>query len=324
MSVLVLLEQRGELKACALEAATVAGSVARAAGLELNALYIGQSLEGHESELAGLGISKVFAYENVRLENYSNDSYVPIIKDLAEELGAGIIIASASASGKEMCASVAARLDAELLQDCVGLSWDAGLVATKPIYAGKVLSEVQITTTPAMASLRPNVVAIEREGDNLPEVVHRDMPAVSLRTVLKEVVRAAAGSLELTEAKIVVSGGRGIGGPEAWPVLQRLCDVLGAALGASRAAVDAGWIDASHQVGQTGKVVSPDLYIACGISGAIQHQAGMRTARIVVAINKDPDATIFKICDYGIVADLHEIVPMLTAEIENLRSQGTR
>ncbi|MFC1734636.1 electron transfer flavoprotein subunit alpha/FixB family protein [Candidatus Hydrogenedentota bacterium] len=316
MSVLVLLEQRGELKTCAFEAATAAGKVARDAGLELNALYIGKSLGAQAADLAGFGISKVFVCENSELQHYSNDGYVPVVCDLANELDTQIIIGSASALGKELCASVAARLNGELVQDCVELSWNDEVVATKPIYAGKVSSELLITSTPALVSLRPNTVAVERNDDVAPEVVARDMPGVSLRTVIKEVAMAAAGSIELTESKVVVSGGRGIGGPEGWPVLQRLCDALGGALGASRSAVDAGWIESAHQVGQTGKVVGPDLYIACGISGAIQHQAGMRTSRVVVAINKDPDADIFKICDYGIVGDLHEIVPILTGELE--------
>lgn len=191
-------------------------------------------------------------------------------------------------------------------------------MARKPVYAGKVLSDVRVSSSPALVSLRPNVTAVVQEGDGLPEIVRREMPEVSLRTVLKEAADAAAGTVELTEAKIIVSGGRGIGGPENWPVLQALCDALGAALGASRAAVDAGWIHHAHQVGQTGKVVSPDVYIACGISGAIQHQAGMRTSKIIVAINKDPNANIFKICDYGIVGDLFEVVPMLTEEVKKV------
>ena len=320
MSVLVLLEQRGELKACAVEAATAAGQIAQHAGMELNAVYIGQSLGNDINELAGLGIQKVFAYENEALTHYSNDRYISIVCDLANELNAQVIIGSATALGKELCASVAARLDAELLQDCVSIAWDGAVKAQRPIYAGKVVSDVRITSTPAMVSLRPNTVSIDRNGDSTPELITREMPQADLRTVLKEAVTAASGTVELSEAKVIVSGGRGIGGPEAWPVLQSLCDVLGAALGASRAAVDAGWIPHDHQVGQTGRVVSPDLYIACGISGAIQHQAGMRTSRIVVAINKDPEANIFKICDYGIVGDLHEVVPILTEELQKALS----
>ncbi len=315
MSVLVLLEQRGNLKACALEAATAANKIAQAAGMDLIAVYIGQSLADDSAQLAGLGINTVYAYENDALKYYSNDGYVPIVRDLVQELGAKVIIGSSSALGKELCASVAARLGVELVQDAIDVQWDSGLLAKKPVYAGKVLADVRITDSPAMVSLRPNVIAIEKNGDTVPTVEQRPMPEVSLRTVLKEAAEAAAGQIELTEAKIVVSGGRGIGGPENWPVVQDLADAMGAALGASRATVDAGWIHHSHQVGQTGKVVSPDVYVACGISGAIQHQAGMRTAKIIVAINKDANAPIFKICDYGIVGDLFEICPLLAKEV---------
>lgn len=318
MSVLVMLEQRGDLKACALEAASKAAEVAKAAGMELNAVFIGQSLGDQVNELKGFGIKKVYSYENDKLQYYTSDAYVPIVRDLAQEVGAKIIVGSASSLGKEFCASVAARLGVELAQDCVDVRWDNGVVARKPVYAGKVVSEVRIKDEPAFVSMRPNVVAVERDGDAVPEVEQRDMPAVDLRTVIKDVAQAAAGTVSLTEAKIIVSGGRGLGGPEPFAMLQELCDVLGAALGASRAAVDAGWIPHAHQVGQTGKVVSPDLYIACGISGAIQHQAGMRTSRIIVAINKDPEANIFKLCDYGIVGDLFEIVPLLTEEAKKV------
>ena len=317
MSVLVLLEQRGELRACAAEAATAAAMIAKAAGMPLNAIYIGAGLGEHVAALAGIGIEKVFAYEHADLAHYANDAYVPIVCEAVKELGATVVIGSATALGKELCASVAARLGVELVQDCTELKWDNGLTAVKPIYAGKVIANVRVTDTPAMASLRPNVAVVVREGDKKPEVVGRGIPAgLIVRTILKEAVEAPPGTIELTEAKKVVSGGRGIGGPEAWPMLQALCDVLGAALGASRAAVDAGWIPHAHQVGQTGKVVSPDVYIACGISGAIQHQAGMRPARVIAAINRDANAAIFKVADYGIVGDLHEIVPLLTQALK--------
>ncbi len=316
MSVLVLLEQRGRLRKCAFEAAVAARDIARAAGLPLNAVYIGASLADETAELAGLGIARVYAYENETLRHYSNDAHVGIVEGLVRELGAQVVIGSASALGKELCASVAARLDVDLVQDCVSCAWDNGLTAVKPLYAGKVLSTVRLTGTPAMISLRPNVVSVARDDSPAPEIERRPMPEVTLRSVIKAVTEAAAGVVELTEAKVVVSGGRGLGGPEGWPVLKELCAVLGAALGASRAAVDSGWIHHSHQVGQTGKVVCPDVYIACGISGAIQHQAGMRPAKIIVAINKDPSAPIFKVCDYGIVGDLYEIVPLLTQELK--------
>lgn len=320
MSVLVLLEQRGALKPCAFEAATAAARVAKDAGLALNAVYIGQSLSGQAGELAGFGIGTIYAYENSQLGHYSNDAYVPIVRDLAQELGATVIIGSATALGKELCASVAGRLGVELVQDATGCRWENGLHATKPVYAGKVVSEVAVNDKPAMVSLRPNTSPVERSGGDAPEIVKRDMPEVSLRTVLKEAAEAATGTVELTEAKIVVSAGRGVGGPEHLPVVEHLAKAMGAAFGASRAVVDAGWIHHSHQVGQTGKVVSPDIYVACGISGAIQHQAGMRTSKVIVAINKDPQANIFKICDYGIVGDLFEICPLLTEAV--LQAKG--
>ena len=320
MSILVLLEQRGELRPCALEAASAARDIAKASGLALNAVYIGRALEDQAAKLAGFGIAKVYAYENDALTHYSNDTYVPIVRDLATELGARVIIGSASALGKELCASVAARLGVELAQDAIGLRWDGALVATKPVYAGKVVAEMKITSSPAMASLRPNVTRVERDGDAAPEVVKREMPQVSLRTVLKEAAAATSGKVELGEAKIVVTGGRGVGGPEHWPVIENLAEAMGAAVGASRAVVDAGWVPHTMQVGQTGRVVSPDIYVACGVSGAIQHQAGMRTSKIIVAINKDPNANIFKICDYGIVGDLFEVCPMLADEVRKARA----
>ncbi len=320
MSILVLLEQRGELKPCAFEAASAASAVARAAGQPLNAVYIGQAIADQAAALAGFGIKTIYAYENAQLSHYSNDAYVPIVRDLARELGATVIIGSATALGKELCASVAARLGVELVQDATACRWEGVLKATKPVYGGKVLSEVAVNESPAMVSLRPNTVAVEKSGEDTPEVVHRDMPALSLRTVIQAAAEATAGVVELTEAKIVVSAGRGVGGPEHLPVVENLAKAMGAAFGASRAVVDAGWIHHSHQVGQTGKVVSPDVYVACGISGAIQHMAGMRTSKVIVAINKDPQAHIFKICDYGIVGDLFEVCPLLTEAV--LKARG--
>jgi electron transfer flavoprotein alpha subunit len=315
MSILIILEQRGGLRPCAMELATAARSIARAANLSLYAAYLGAGAGNAAESLAGLGIEKVFVYEDPALAHATSATWVPVLSTLAKELDAKVVLGSATLLGKEIAASVAARLDVDLAQDCIDLAWDNGLKVAKPMYAGKVIADLRLTQTPMMATLRPNVVSVAREGDAVPAVEQRAAEASPATTTLKNVSLTESDSVELTEAKIVVSGGRGINGPEHWPVLKELCGVLGAALGASRAAVDAGWISPSHQVGQTGKVVSPDLYIACGISGAIQHQAGMRTAKLIVAINKDSQANIFGLCDYGIVGDLFEIVPLLTAEL---------
>lgn len=317
MSILALLEQQdGHVRRCALEAVSAAGQLARAAGLELHAVLLSAQADGAERQLAGLGVTKLHVCEDPAFEHYTSDACTPVLAGLANAIDAKVIVGPASILGKEMCAALAGRLGAELAQDCVEAGWDGGVRVLKPLYAGKILARMRITSSPAMLSMRPNVVPVAPEGDAVPEVVSLEKPALDLRVAIKEAVRAAGDMVDLTEAKVIVSGGRGLGGPEGWPMLKELCGVLNAALGASRAVVDAGWIDPGHQVGQTGKVVSPDLYIACGISGAIQHQAGMRTARTIVAINSDPDAPIFKICDYGIVGDLHKVVPLLTEEFK--------
>jgi electron transfer flavoprotein alpha subunit len=319
MGILVILEQRGEIRECALEAASAAGVLAKASGKDLEAVLIGKSLESQYDKLAGLGIKKLYVCDDAKVEHYSNDAYVPIIKELVQEVNPEIIVGSASFLGKELCASLAARLGAELAQDCIELSWEDGCKVKKPVYAGKIISELKISGAVQMVTIRPNVISVAREGDAKPEIVKREMPQLTIRTVIKDIAAAAAGKVELSEAKVIVSGGRGLGGPDPFKMLQELADSLGAALGASRAAVDSGWIEHTHQVGQTGKVVTPDLYVACGISGAIQHQAGMRTSKIIVGINKDPEAPIFKIADYGIVGDLFEIVPLLIEEVKKIK-----
>lgn len=316
MGILVILEHRDDdLKACALESASMAGMIAQKAGMEVNAVYVGgASIKKHVQQLAGFGINKIYAYETEGSLHLLNDYCKSILSDLAQELDAKVIIGSATAIGKELCASVAAKLDVELVQDCIEVDWDDTLKVKKPVFAGKIISEIGINILPAIISLRPNVFPISRNDDRTPEIIYREKHQTSISTVIKNITQQAKSGPELTEAKIVVSGGRGMGGPDNWPVLRELCNALGAALGASRAAVDADWIHHAHQVGQTGKTVSPDLYIACGISGAIQHHAGMRNSKIIVAINKDPEAEIFTFCDYGIVGDLHQVVPMLTQE----------
>ena len=318
MSILVLLEQMGELRQCTLEAISSANHLAIKANKDLYALYIGRDLSSQMEKLRGLGIKKVFTYEDEELEYYSNHYYVPVVKKLVEELKADVIVGSASVQGKELCASVAARLGVELVQECIDVDWEDGLKVIKPIYAGKIISRIKIAEFPTLITLRPNVFKILRQDDILPECENREFQRFGVETFIRNFTKVTTGIKKLTEAKIIVAGGRGLGGTEPFKMLLELCNLLGGALGASRSAVDAGWIHHSHQIGQTGKVVAPDVYIACGISCTIQHLAGMRTSKIIVAINKDPEAPIFKICDYGIVGDLFEVVPILIKETRKL------
>ena len=323
MTILTLLEERHGLPVAALEAASAAARIAAASGSELHALWLGREPEEAGRQLAGLGIARLHVAAGQLLAGSRNDLHVPLVADLARELRADLVIGPATALGRELAASAAARLDAELVQDAVAMEWDAaGLRLRKPLYAGKILADLRLSRSPAVITLRPQLFPVRRVGEALPQVVRRHLPAVRPRTLVREVVESLQGTVDLGEARIVVSGGRGLGGPQNWPVLEALCRELGAALGASRAAVDAGWIAHRHQVGQTGRVVGPDLYIACGISGAIQHLAGIRNARVVVAINRDPRADIFQACDYGIVGDLLEVVPLLTAEVRAAKRQA--
>jgi electron transfer flavoprotein alpha subunit len=319
VSVLVLLDQRGKLSTAALEAVTAGKTIAEKAGMNLNTLYIGSSSDKLQCDLHGLGIKTLYVCEDDTLAHYLSESYVAIALDLVRDLNPAVIIGSATAIGKAYCAALAARIGVELVQDCVGLGWDGALSVQKPVYGGKVLTEVRISNHPAMVTLRPNLFPVNRNFTDELDIVRRINPNGVLQSIIKKVVRTAGETIELSEAKVVVSGGRGIGGPENWPLLQDLCEVLGGALGASRATVDAGWIHHACQVGQTGKVVNPDLYVACGISGAIQHLAGIRNARVIVAINKDPEAPIFEYCDYGLVGDLFEIVPLLADQLKILK-----
>ncbi|MFA5517209.1 MAG: electron transfer flavoprotein subunit alpha/FixB family protein [Desulfuromonadales bacterium] len=318
MSILVLLEPRGELTSSCLSTVAAAGRLARDTGVELHAVWPSPGIRAQLGRLAGLGIQTVHTVREDVLPPFSHEAWIPFLADLTRSLGARLVVAPASALGKAWSAALAARLDAELAQDCLGLEAAEGGVPTvrKPLYAGKIVATLRLTGAPALATLRAGAAQVVRAGEQTPEIAWHVVPPPELRSVVRELVQNAGGAIELGEARVVVAGGRGLGGPDNWPVLRELCATLGAALGASRAAVDAGWIQHAHQVGQTGRVVSPDLYIACGISGSIQHLAGMRGAKTVVAINKDPAAEIFQHCDYGLVGDLLQIVPALTAAVK--------
>lgn len=323
MSILVLLEPRGEMTPSSLGVVEAVGRLARRSGLELHAVWPAGKIREQIGALAGLGVKAVHTVREDVLPPFSHEAWVPFVAQLAGTLGARLVVGPASVLGKAWSAALAARLDAELAQECLSLeaAEDGTPLVRKPLYAGKIVASLRLEGSPALVTLRTGSAPVVRDGEEVPEIAWHVMSPPILRSVVRGVVKAARGIVELGEARVIVAGGRGLGGPDHWPVLQQLCDVLGAGLGASRAAVDAGWIHHSHQVGQTGRVVSPDLYIACGISGAIQHLAGMRGAKTVVAINRDPAAEIFHHCDYGLVGDLFEIVPALTAAIKERQRQ---
>ena len=319
---LVLLEPRGELTSGSLVAVATTARNARLVGAELHAVWTGGHVEDVANRLCGLGIATLHATPADFLPSLNHEAWLPLLTELVTSLEFELVVGPASALGKSWLAALAGRLDAELVQDCIALETTVKgtPLVRKPLYAGKLLADLRLDRRPALVTLRPTGVQVERNGEAVPAIVyHRIENPNYLRTIIKEVVKVSADIAELSEARVVVAGGRGMSGAHNWMVLRELCQVLGAALGASRAAVDAGWIHHAHQVGQTGKVVSPDLYIACGISGAVQHLAGMRSAHKVIAINKDRSAEIFQHCDYGIVGDLFEVVPMLSRELKALR-----
>jgi electron transfer flavoprotein alpha subunit len=320
MSFLTVLQQGDRLRKSCLEAVSAAADLAAAAGVGLDAVYLGSGLDHNLDLLAGSRIRKVFLVDEPLLDTVSEGQLAVIIESLAREMGHRVIAGSATTYGKELFASLSALLDAELVQDCIGISWDNGPVVKKALYGGKVHAQIRFTGEPALITCRPNVFPVPLPEGDPPEVVPVTASVESNGVLFVEAEKPSADKPVLTEADIIVSGGRGMDGNGSWQVLEELCEQIGGALGASRAAVDSGWIHHSHQVGQTGKIVNPDLYIACGISGAVQHFAGMRESRIVVAINRDPDAPIFEMCDYGIVGDLFEVVPALVEALRQRRS----
>jgi electron transfer flavoprotein alpha subunit len=273
------------------------------------------------ARLAEWGAERIWLVDHGDLSPYRGEVWTPVVAEMAGRESPAAILGAVTSRQRELMARLAARLGAGLSADSVAFALaDGKLVATRPVYAGKLLARVAWAKTPWLATLRPNVFkAGEPKSGATPKVerppVTVPRPAMALVERRQE---ASTGLPELTEAEIVVSGGRGMKGPENFAMLEELARVVGAAVGASRAAVDAGWRPHRFQVGQTGRTVSPKLYMAFGISGAIQHLAGMRTSKIIVAVNKDPEAPIFKIADFGIVGDLFEVAPLLTQELRSL------
>ena len=315
-----IAEQRdGEIRKITYELVSEGRRLADALGQELTVVLLGSNVKEKAAEFGPYGADKVLVADDSRLEPYTTDGYVSVISQLVKANEPGILLLGASVEGKDLAGRLAARLDVAMAQDCTAFAIENGnLVAIRPIYAGKAYAKVTFENSwPQMATARPKVMSI-REPDPSKSAMVMDVTFTlndaDLKTKVVDVVKDESGKVDLTEADKIVSGGRGMKGPENYNILEALADVIGASVGASRSAVDAGWRPHVDQVGQTGKVVSPNLYVACGISGAIQHLAGMSTSKVIVAINKDADAPIFQKADYGVVGDLFDVVPALTEE----------
>lgn len=323
-NVLVIAEQRdGKLKKVSFEMLREGQRLAEKIGGVVEAVVLGHGVTELAGPLAQYGATKVYVADDPALARFSPDGYAGLLADLAKRIEPAVILAPATAQGKDLAPRVAAKLGAGLASDCTGFEVENGrLLITRPIYAGRAIAKVRIHTTPQMATVRPNTFPVPPADPSRQAVVEALLvDQYAPKAVVTEFTTTTGAKLDVAEAEIIVSGGRGMGGPEKYAILEELAALLGGAVGASRAAVDAGWRPHADQVGQTGKTVSPTLYIACGISGAIQHLAGMKTSKYVVAINKDPEAPIFKIADYGIVGDLFKVVPALTEEIRKLKAE---
>jgi len=284
----------------------------------VEAALLGSRVGGVADALAHYGAARVYLADDPSLGRYSSEGYTTVLAQLIQKTEPAVVLLGATPQGQDLAARVAARLGLGLASDCTAfeVATDGRLIITRPIYGGRAIATVIEKTTPQIATVRPNVMMpLEPDTSRTAPVERLAVETGDIRAKVTDLIQESGRQqVRLAEAEIIVSGGRGLKGPDNFYLLEQLADVLGAAVGASRAAVDAGWIDHSHQVGQTGKTVTPNLYIACGISGAVQHLAGMKTARYIVAINKDPEAPIFRVADYGIVGDLFEVVPVLTEE----------
>jgi len=312
--ILTFAEQReGRLRRAALEAVSEARRLAGPLAATVTTVVVGPGSEALASELGAQGADRVFVFDDQALGAYATESYARALAQVITQTKPSVVFVPFTAMGKDLAPRVAARVGAGLASDCVALETkDGRLVGRRPMYAGKAYATVEWAGEPQMATLRPNVFPLGPVDASRPVEVVRGSVDTASRARVTAVTATAQGRVQLSEAQIIVSGGRGLKGPENFHLVESLAEAFGAAVGASRAVVDAGWVDHQLQVGQTGRTVSPSLYVACGISGAIQHLAGMSSSRYIVAINKDKDAPIFKVADYGVVGDLFEILPRLT------------
>ncbi|MBF4501638.1 electron transfer flavoprotein subunit alpha/FixB family protein [Savagea sp. SN6] len=287
-------------------------------GAEVTALLIGDDVKGYANELAQYGADRVLVVEDAKLAQYTSDGYSQAFMAAYEQEQPDAIVMGHTAQGKDLSPKIATKIDAGLISDVTSIEGEGDdAVFVRPIYSGKAFEKVKINDGLTFVTVRPNnITPLEKDEGKSADAESVSAEIVDLRSVIKDVVRKSTEGVDLSEAKVIVAGGRGVKGEEGFEPLQELATLLGGAVGASRGACDAEYCDYSLQIGQTGKVVTPDLYFAVGISGAIQHVAGMSNSKIIVAINKDPEAEIFKIADYGIVGDLFDVMPILIEEVK--------
>jgi electron transfer flavoprotein alpha subunit len=321
MKILAYIEQRaGELKKNAFETVTAARTLANETGGSFAALLVGNGVSGLAEKLASYGAADVIVVDDARLADYSSGAVATAIASVAKAEGANVVLVSNTSHGKDLAPRVAIKLEAGIAPDSISLHASNGdVTATRPVYAGKARVDVRIKTPVKVFSLRPNVfTASTVEGVSAQtRTAQVNFSEKDFATKVVE-TRVNTGKKDVAEADIIVSGGRGFKGPENFYLVEDLAGAFGGAVGASRAVVDAGWRPHSEQVGQTGKTVSPSLYVACAISGAVQHLAGMSSSKYILAINKDKDAPIFSVADYGIIGDVFEVLPQLTQEVKTL------
>ncbi len=324
--VFIETNEDGSPKKVGLELLNPGRNLAAKQGGKLVAVVIGNNVAASVEEAGRYGADQVIVVEGPEYEKYTTDAYAIALVHLCEKYGPTTVMVGATNVGRDLAPRVTARIGTGLTADCTSIDIDeeSGNVAwTRPAFGGNLMATILCPDhRPQFGTVRPGVFKKPAETENKAEVIREEFHVApeQIRTKLVDVIREAAEELvDLEGAEIIVSGGRGVGGPEGFAPVKELADALGGVVGASRAAVDAGWISHSHQVGQTGKTVGPKLYIACGISGAIQHMAGMSGSDTIVAINKDPDANIFSIADYGIVGDLFKVLPVLTAEVKKIK-----
>ncbi len=321
MSILVYIEHKNKkINKGSLEALSQAYRIKEKTCGNVIGVIFGDPPDGIEKIAGNFGAEKIFQISGDNWNNYIPDLQAKTVEEIVKNNSIKLIFLSATSRGKDLGPRIAQRLNVSMISDCISVDWNGSLTGKRPVYAGKAILNVKCITVPSVATLRPKMFALlENQIEKPAEVVNYFPSASESKLTFIGFKEEGSGKIDVSEADVIVSGGRGMKGPENFEMLEELAKILGGAVGASRAAVDAGWRPHSDQIGQTGKTVTPSLYFAVGISGAIQHLAGMSNSKTIVAINKDPEAPIFKIATYGLVGDLFQIIPELIKEIKKLK-----